>query len=204
LERSRSGQGQVIDAAMVDGSAVLTTFIHSLRAIGIWTDERGTNLLDTGAHFYDVYETADHRYVSVGSIEPQFYAELLRLSGLEGEDLPGQMDRAQWPTLKERVAAVFRTKTRDEWCALMEGTDVCFAPVLSMREAPDHPHNRQRETFVEVAGIPQPAPAPRFGRTPGAIDRPPPHFGQHTDDILAEWGFTADERDKLRQAGAIA
>ncbi|HWC39913.1 MAG TPA: CaiB/BaiF CoA-transferase family protein [Acidimicrobiales bacterium] len=204
LERGRSGQGQVIDAAMVDGSAVLTTFIHSLRAIGMWQDERGTNLLDTGAHFYDVYETADHRYVSIGSIEPQFYAELLRLSGLEREELPGQMDRTQWPTLKERVAAVFRTKTRDEWCALMEGTDVCFAPVLSMAEAPDHPHNRQRETFVEVAGIPQPAPAPRFGRTPGAIGRPPPHFGQHTDDILAEWGFTADERDKLRQAGAIA
>ena len=204
LERDRSGQGQVIDAAMVDGSAVLTTFIHSLRAMGIWMDERGTNLLDTGAHFYDVYETADHRYVSVGSIEPQFYAELLRLSGLQGEELPGQMDRGQWPALKERVAEVFRTKTRDEWCALMEGTDVCFAPVLSMAEAPDHPHNRRRETFVEVAGVPQPAPAPRFGRTPGAIDRPPPHVGQHTDDTLAEWGFTADERDKLRQAGAIA
>jgi len=204
LELGRSGQGQVVDAAMVDGAAVLTTFIHSLRAIGIWTDERGTNLLDTGAHFYDVYETADHRYVSVGSIEPQFYAELLRLSGLEGEELPGQMDRSQWPALKERVAAVFRSKTRDEWCALMEGTDVCFAPVLSMGEAPTHPHNRKRETFVEVAGVPQPAPAPRFGRTPGAIDRPPPHAGQHTDDTLAEWGFTADERDKLRQAGAIA
>jgi alpha-methylacyl-CoA racemase len=204
LERDRSGKGQVIDAAMVDGSAVLTTFIHSLRGIGIWQDERGANLLDTGAHFYDVYETADHRFVSVGSIEPQFYAELLRLSGLENEELPGQMDRAQWPALKERVAAVFRTKTRDEWCALMEGTDVCFAPVLSMAEAPSHPHNRQRETFVEVAGIPQPAPAPRFDRTPGAIGRPPPHFGQHTDDILAEWGFTADERDKLRQARAIA
>ncbi len=204
LERDRSGQGQVIDAAMVDGSAVLTTFIHSLRAMGIWMDERGTNLLDTGAHFYDVYETADHRYVSVGSIEPQFYAELLRLSGLKGEELPGQMDRGQWPALKERVAEVFRTKTRDEWCALMEGTDVCFAPVLSMAEAPDHPHNRRRETFVEVAGVRQPAPAPRFARTPGAIDRPPPHVGQHTDDTLAEWGFTADERDKLRQAGAIA
>jgi alpha-methylacyl-CoA racemase len=204
LEAGRSGRGQVIDAAMVDGAAVLTTFIHSLRAIGLWTDERGTNLLDTGAHFYDVYETADHRFVSVGSIEPQFYAELLRLSGLEGEELPGQMDRSQWPALKDRVAEVFRTKTRDEWCALMEGTDVCFAPVLSMGEAPAHPHNRRRETFVEVAGVPQPAPAPRFGRTPGAIDRPPPHFGQHTDDTLADWGFTAGEREKLRQAGAIA
>jgi alpha-methylacyl-CoA racemase len=204
LEAGRSGRGQVVDAAMVDGAAVLTTFIHSLRAIGIWTDERGTNLLDTGAPFYEVYETADHRFVSVGSIEPQFYAELLRLSGLEGEELPGQMDRSQWPALKERVAEVFRTKTRDEWCALMEGTDVCFAPVLSMGEAPAHPHNRQRETFVDVAGVPQPAPAPRFGRTPGAIDRPPPHAGQHTDDTLADWGFTTGEREKLRQAGAIA
>jgi alpha-methylacyl-CoA racemase len=204
LEAGRSGRGQVVDAAMVDGAAVLTTFIHSLRAIGLWMDERGTNLLDTGAHFYDVYETADHRYISVGSIESQFYAELLRLSGLEGEELPEQMDRSRWPALKERVAAVFRTKTRDEWCALMEGTDVCFAPVLSMGEAPSHPHNRHRKTFVEVAGVPQPAPAPRFGRTPGAIDRPPPHFGQHTDDTLAECGFTAGEREKLRQAGAIA
>jgi alpha-methylacyl-CoA racemase len=204
LEAGRSGRGQVVDAAMVDGAAVLTTFIHSLRAIGIWSDERGTNLLDTGAPFYDVYETADHRFVSVGSIEPQFYAELLRLTGLEDEELPGQMDRSQWPALKERVAEVFRTKTRDEWCALMEGTDVCFAPVLSMGEAPAHPHNRQRETFVDVAGVPQPAPAPRFGRTPGAIDRPPPHAGQHTDDTLADWGFTTGEREKLRQAGAIA
>jgi alpha-methylacyl-CoA racemase len=204
LEAGRSGRGQVVDAAMVDGAAVLTTFIHSLRAIGIWTDERGTNLLDTGAPFYDVYETADHRYISVGSIEPQFYAELLRLSGLEGEELPGQMDRSQWPALKERVADVFRTKTRDEWCSLMDGTDVCFAPVLTMGEAPAHPHNRQRETFVEVAGVPQPAPAPRFSRTPGGIAAPAPHVGQHTDDALAEWGFAADEREKLRQAGAIA
>jgi alpha-methylacyl-CoA racemase len=204
LEAGRSGRGQVVDAAMVDGAAVLTTFIHSLRAIGIWTDERGTNLLDTGAPFYEVYETADHRYVSVGSIETQFYAELLRLSGLEGEELPGQMDRSQWPAAKERVAEVFRTKTRDEWCAIMEGSDVCFAPVLSMGEAPTHPHNRRRETFVEVAGIPQPAPAPRFSRTPGGIDAPPPHFGQHTDDTLAEWGFATHEREKLRQAGAIA
>jgi alpha-methylacyl-CoA racemase len=204
LEAGRSGRGQVIDAAMVDGAAVLTTFIHSLRAIGIWGDERGTNLLDTGAHFYDVYETADHRYVSVGSIEPQFYAELLRLSGLADEELPGQMDRSQWPALKEHVADVFRTKTRDEWCALMEGTDVCFAPVLSMAEAPEHPHNRHRATFVEVAGVPQPAPAPRFSRTPGRIEAPPPHFGQHTEEVLLEWGFPADDIEKLRQAGAVA
>ncbi|MGH9112755.1 MAG: CaiB/BaiF CoA transferase family protein [Acidimicrobiales bacterium] len=204
LEARRSGQGQVIDAAMVDGAAALTTMTHSLRAMGIWDDERGTNMLDTGAHFYDVYETADGGYVSIGSIEPQFYAELLRLTGLEGEDLPWQHDRAQWPALKQRVAAVFRTKTRDEWCALMDGTDVCFAPVLSIPEAIEHPHNVHRGTFVEVAGIPQPGPAPRFSRTPPEITAPPPHAGQHTDDVLAAAGFDADRIAKLRETGAVA
>ncbi len=204
LEARRSGQGQVIDAAMVDGAAALMTMTHSLRAMGIWDDERGTNMLDTGAHFYDVYETADGGYVSIGSIEPQFYAELLRLTGLEGEDLPWQHDRAQWPALKQRVAAVFRTKTRDEWCALMDGTDVCFAPVLSIPEAIEHPHNVHRGTFVEVAGIPQPGPAPRFSRTPPEITAPPPHAGQHTDDVLAAAGFDADRIAKLRETGAVA
>ncbi|HZU71190.1 MAG TPA: CaiB/BaiF CoA-transferase family protein, partial [Acidimicrobiales bacterium] len=159
LEAGRTGQGQVVDAAMVDGAAVLAAMFHGFTASGIWTEERGTNLLDTGAHFYDVYETADARFVSIGSIEPQFYAELLRLTGLEGEDLPHQMDRSQWAALKERLAAVFRTKTRDEWCSIMEGTDVCFAPVLSLSEAPAHPHNQARRTFVEVGGVVQPAPA---------------------------------------------
>ena len=204
VERGRSGRGQVVDAAMVDGAAVLTSFIHGLRAMGIWGDERGTNLLDTGTHFYDVYETADGKYVSVGSIEPQFYAELIRRSGLEGQDLPAQMDRSQWPAMKERLAAVFRAKTRDQWCEIMEGTDVCFAPVLSMAEAPHHPHNRQRHTFVELAGVPQPAPAPRFSRTPGSIDSPPPHVGEHTDTALVDWGLSAEEVAKLREAGAVA
>jgi alpha-methylacyl-CoA racemase len=204
VERGRSGQGQVVDAAMVDGAAVLTSFIHGLRAMGVWGDERGTNLLDTGTHFYDVYETADGRYVSIGSIEPQFYAELVRLSGLGGQDLPAQMDRTQWPAMKERLAAIFRTKTRDQWCELMEGTDVCFAPVLSMAEAPRHPHNRHRRTFVEVGGVPQPAPAPRFSRTPGSIDSPPAHVGQHTDEALVDWGFSSEEVAKLREAGAVA
>jgi len=204
LEAKASGRGQVIDAAMVDGAAALMTMTHSLRAMGIWNDERGTNMLDTGAHFYDAYETADGRYVSIGSIEPQFYAELLRLTGLEGEELPFQHDRARWPEMKERLAAIFRTRTRDEWCALMEGTDVCFAPVLAIPEAVEHPHNVARGTFVEVAGIPQPGPAPRFSRTGAEISSPPAHPGQHTDEVLAEAGFDADRIAKLREAGAVA
>jgi alpha-methylacyl-CoA racemase len=204
LEARTSGEGQVIDAAMVDGAAVLTTFIYGLRAMGFWQDERGTNLLDTGAHFYDVYETADGKYISIGSIETQFYAELLKLTGLENEELPYQMDRSQWPAMKERLTALFKTKTRDEWCALLEPSpELCFAPVLSMAEAADHPHNKERQTFVEVGGVVQPAPAPRFSRTPGAISRPPAHAGQHTDEALGDWGFTTDEVAKLREAGAV-
>ncbi len=204
LEAGRSGKGQVVDAAMVDGAALLTTMIHAFLALGIWTDERGVNSLDGAAHYYDAYETADGKYVSVGSIEPQFYAELLRLTGLT--DDPGfarRDDRGEWPVLKERLAAVFKTKTRAEWCELMEGTDVCFAPVLSLREAPLHPHNVARGTFVDVAGIVQPAPAPRFSRTPAAIQRPPAHDGQHTEEVLGDWGFSADEVEKLRQSGAV-
>ncbi|MCU1496725.1 MAG: L-carnitine dehydratase/bile acid-inducible protein [Acidimicrobiales bacterium] len=204
VERAASGQGQVIDVAMVDGAASLMTMIWSFREMGMWQEERGTNMLDTGAHFYDTYETADGKYVSIGSIEPQFYAELLRLTGMEGEELPWQHDRAQWPALKERFAAVFRQKTRAEWCELMEGTDVCFAPVLSMSEAPAHPHIVERGTFTEVAGVIQPAPAPRFSRTPGSIERPPPHAGQHTDEILAAWGLEPERIEELRAAGAIA
>jgi alpha-methylacyl-CoA racemase len=204
LEAQRSGRGQVVDAAMVDGASVLMTMTHALRAMGIWDDERGTNMLDTGAHFYNVYETADGKYVSIGSIEPQFYAELLRLTGLEGEELPWQHDRAQWPALKERLGAVFKSKTRDEWSELMEGTDVCFAPVLPIPEAIEHPHNVARRTFVEVGGIRQPGPAPRFSRTAPEISSPPPHAGQHTDEILGAAGFDADRISKLREAGAIA
>jgi alpha-methylacyl-CoA racemase len=205
VETGRSGHGQVVDAAMVDGAALLTTMFHAFRAMGTWRDERGTNLLDTGAPFYDVYETADHEHVSVGSIEPQFYAELLARAGLADDpDFSVQMDFSRWPELKEKIAAVFRTKTRDEWCTLMEHTDVCFAPVLSLGEAPLHPHNVARSTFVEVAGAVQPAPAPRFSRTPPVIQRPPAWPGQHTDEALVDWGFTADEIAKLREAGAVA
>ncbi len=205
LESQRSGEGQVVDAAMVDGAATLMSMFHGFAAMGIWTEERGTNLLDTGAHFYDVYETADAKYVSIGSIEPQFYAELLRLTGLEGDaEFAGQHNRANWPALKVRLAEVFRTKSRDEWTAIMEGTDVCFAPVLSLSEAPKHPHMAGRGTFTEVAGVVQPAPAPRFSRTPGEITRPAAHPGQHTTEALVDWGFDDGEVTKLRETGAIA
>ncbi|MFP4513745.1 MAG: CaiB/BaiF CoA transferase family protein [Acidimicrobiales bacterium] len=205
LEASRSGEGQVVDAAMVDGAAVLMTMFHAFSAMGIWHEERGTNTLDTGAHFYDVYETADAKYVSIGSIEPQFYSELLRLTGLVDEaDFAAQMDRSRWPALKERLAEVFRTKTRDEWCEIMEGTDVCFAPVLSLSEAPQHPHNVERQTFVEIAGVTQPAPAPRFTRTEAEVQRPPAHAGQHTDEVLAAAGFDAARIAELRESGAVA
>jgi len=204
VERGRSGQGQVVDAAMVDGAALLMTMMHGFRHMGIWSDERGTNLLDSGAHFYETYETKDGRYVAIGSIEPQFYAELLRRTGLEGEELPRQMDRDAWPRMKERLAEVFKRKTRDEWCAIMEGTDVCFAPVLSMGEAYEHPHNVQRETFVEVAGRRQPGAAPRFSRTPAGVAGPPAHPGQHTTEALADWGFGGDEIDRLLETKAIA
>jgi alpha-methylacyl-CoA racemase len=204
VERAHSGRGQVVDAAMVDGAAALMTMMHGLRHMGVWSDERGANLLDTGAHFYDVFETADGKYVSIGSIEPQFYAELLRLTGLTGDDLPRQMDRARWPEAKARLAAVFKTRTRAQWCEIMEGSDVCFAPVLSMGEAYEHPHNRERGTFVEVAGKLQPGPAPRFSRTRPEIARPPCHAGQHTDEALRDWGVGADELKRLREAKAVA
>lgn len=202
-ERNRSGKGQVVDAAMTDGSAVLSTMIHSMRHMGFWNDERGTNMLDTGAHFYDTYETADGKYVSIGSIEPQFYAELLEKTGLAGEDLPSQMDRDAWPRVAEKLTAVFKTKTRDEWCALMEGSDVCFAPVLSIPEAYEHPHNKERGTFIEVAGVVQPGPAPRFDRTPASVRSAPAHPGQNTDEVLTGWGFSADEITALRDKGAV-
>jgi alpha-methylacyl-CoA racemase len=204
VEAGRSGQGQVVDAAMVDGSAILMTMIWGFRALGIWGD-RGTNVLDTGAPFYDTYETADGKFVSVGALEPQFYRELLERTGLLGEVDPArQMDQSAWPELRERLTAVFRSKTRDEWCELLDGTDACFAPVLTMDEAAEHPHLVARHTIVTEQGVAQPAPAPRFSRTPGAIRRPPAWPGQHTDEALADWGFAEAERAKLREAGAIA
>ncbi len=204
LEAQKSGKGQVVDTAMVDGVASLMTAIYGMRGAGVFTDNRGENMLDTGAHFYDAYETSDGKYICIGSIEAKFYEELLRLSGLKGEELPRQLDRKSWPAMKERIAKLFRTKTRDEWCRIMEGSDVCFAPVLSMEEAPRHPHNRQRATFVEENGVIQPAPAPRFSRTPSAIQRPPARPGEHTEEALRDWGFSASDLERLRACGAIA
>jgi len=203
LEARQSGQGQVIDAAMVDGAATLMAAFHGMLAGGGFREERGTNTLDTGSHFYDVYETADGTHISIGSIEPQFYAELLQLTGLAEADLPRQHDRAAWPELKERLAQIFKQKTRDEWCALMEGTDVCFAPVLSISEAYAHPHNVARGTFVESGGIRQPAPAPRFSRTSPALDLPPATPGQHTAEVLTDWGIDANDVAALRASGAV-
>ncbi len=204
VEAKASGQGQVVDAAMVDGSAILMTMFAGMMKSGAHTNERGTNLLDTGSHFYDVYETSDGQYVSLGSIEPQFYAELLKLSGLgEEPDLPAQLDKGQWPAMKARLAAIMASKTRQQWCDIMEGSDVCFAPVLTMSEAAQHPHNVQRQTFVEVAGITQPAPAPRFSRTEPAIQGPPAWPGQHSDQVLTDSGFSADELAALRADGAV-
>jgi len=204
LERSRSGLGQVVDAAMVDGTATLMTMFWAFSQLGVHDENsRGTNLLDTGAHFYDVYECSDGEYISIGSIEPQFYAELLRLTGLADDtEFQRQNDKAQWPHLKDRLGELFRTRTRTEWCELMEHTDVCFAPVLRMSEAAAHPHNIARQTFVDHAGLKQPAPAPRFSRTPGEIQRPPAHPGQHTREVLGEWGFSADAIDALIASGA--
>jgi alpha-methylacyl-CoA racemase len=203
ISAQRTGEGQVVDAAMVDGAASLMTMTYTLRASGIWNDVRGTNLLDTGAHFYEVYETSDGGFIGVGAIEPQFYAELIRLMGLDDVDLSAQMDRDTWPAMKERFAVVFAAKTRKEWEAVFEGSDACAAPVLSPAEAPDHPHNKFRGTFSEVAGVVQPSPSPRFEGTPGSIRRPPPNPGQHGDEALADWGFADGEVSELRRSGAI-
>jgi alpha-methylacyl-CoA racemase len=204
LERARSGRGQVVDAAMIDGAAVLMTMIWGLYQTGSFDLTPGTNLLDSGAHFYEVYETSDGKYISLGSIEPQFYAELLERIGVDPAGLPAQMDGSQWPAMKQRFEALFRTRTRDEWCRILETTDVCFAPVLTLPEAAAHPHARARTAFVEVGGTVQPAPAPRFSRTPLAAPTPPARPGQHSDEALRDWGFDARAIAELREAKAIA
>jgi alpha-methylacyl-CoA racemase len=203
LEARMSGRGQVVDAAMVEGSALLMTMIHGMRAQGIWDGAPGTNWLDSGAHWYDVYEAADGGHVAVGALEPQFYAELLRLMELDPDDHP-QWERDRWPELKERFAAVFRTRTRAEWAELLERGDACATPVLELEEAPEHPHNVAREAFVAVDGVVQPAPAPRFSRTPGAVQRPPAEPGGDTREALADWGLERAEIEALLESGAIA
>jgi len=205
LEARGSGKGQVVDAAMVDGAAILMSMIWGFRVLGAFDEEnRGTNVLDSGAPFYDTYECADGKFIALGSLEPQFYAVLLEQTGLAAEDLPEQMDRAGWPALRERYTELFKSKTRDEWCKIMEGGDACFAPVLTMTEAAEHPHIKARETVVEFDSVLQPAPAPRFSRTKPEISRGVAKPGEHTDEVLGEWGFAEDEIAKLRDAGAVA
>ena len=205
LNVARGGEGQMIDAAMTDGTAVLMAMIHGMANQGIWREDMGANLLDTGAHFYDTYETADGKFVSIGSTEPQFYAELRARLGLaEDPDFDAQMSPAQWPALKDKLAAIFKTKTRADWDALLEHSDVCYAPVLTMSEAREHPHNSARQTFVEVAGTPQPAPAPRYSGTATATPSPAPMPGDDTADILAELGLSEGEIAEFRQAGAVS
>ncbi len=202
LARERTGAGQVVDAAMVDGAALMLTPFYAARASGFW-GPRGTNMLDTGAPWYDSYETADGGWLAVGAIEPEFYAQLLEALGLSGEQLPDQQDRERWPELRERFAAVIRTRTRDDWEAHFASYDACVAPALAPTEAPEHPHNRARATFRDIRGVPQPAPAPRFSRTPLAEPSPPQHPGERTHDALAGWGFDAAEVTALIDAGVL-
>ena len=203
FEARGSGKGQVVDCAMTDGAASLMSMFYGFKQMGMWSDTKGENLLDGGAHFYDTYETADGKWVSIGSIEPQFYALLLQKTGITDPDFQSQMDRSKWPALKTKIAAVLKSKTRAEWDTLMEGTDVCYAPVLSLSEAPHHPHNKARETFVELDGVVQPAPAPRFSRTVPKVQGPAPEAGQHNDQILSDWGFAASDIAALKSSGAI-
>ena len=206
IEAQRSGQGQVVDTAMIDGAASLMTPFYGWSAARdgarAWTEQREHNFLDGGAHYYNVYETADDEHICIGSIEPQFYKLLIDTLGLADGDLAPQGDRANWSTNRETLAAIFKSKTRAEWTALMEGTDICFAPVLKMSEAPGHPHNAARGTFVELDGVMQPGPAPRFSRTPSSAEQPPAHAGEQTRATLADWDFDADEIEILLQSGA--
>jgi alpha-methylacyl-CoA racemase len=201
ISARNTGRGQVVDAAMTDGAAVLMSMMYTLKAMGQWTQQRGDNLLDGGAHFYDTYQCSDGKWLSVGAIEPQFYALLLEKAGIDDPAFKAQWDRSQWPALKEKLAAVLATRTRDAWCAVFEGSDACVAPVLDMDEAPLHAHNLSRNTFIEVNGITQPAPAPRFSGTPAGQPTPPQPDGDA--QVLSDWGFSADELACLRMQGAL-
>lgn len=203
LEAQKSGKGQVVDAAMVDGSASLMSMFFTFKNMGMFNEERGTNMLDGATHFYDTYETKDGKWISLGSIEPQFYKLLIEKANLDADKFAAQMVVDKWPELKADLTEVFLSKTRDEWCEIMEGTDVCFAPVLSINEAVDHPHNKERETFIEVDGVVQPAPAPRFSRTKAEIRNSARLAGQDTVEVLSDWGFSENEIESLKSKGAV-
>ena len=203
MEAKASGQGQVVDAAMIDGVSNLMSAFQAYRQLGTWTAGRTENIVDGGAPFFASYETKDGKYVAVGSIEPHFYAALLDVLGLGAEELPAQHDKAHWPAMRERFAAIFRTRTRDEWVQAMGGREVCFAPVLSIDEAPQHPQMRARQVFTLFDEVLHPSPAPRFSRTPGALRRPTPVAGQHSRQVLAEWGVDAAAIDALAHSGAM-
>ena len=203
LESQKSGEGQVVDAAMVDGTASLMAMFYSMSAGGAFSDQRGSNMLDGGAHFYDTYETKDGKHVCIGSIEPQFYAELIEKAGLDSERYSAQMDQTLWPELTDDLAIVFLSKTQNEWCEIMEASDVCFAPVLSILEAPNHPHNVARKSYLEVDGVMQQAPAPRFSRTEPEIVGGPRVSGEDTMSVLLDGGFGEEEISSLGESGAI-
>lgn len=202
-EAARSGKGQVIDCAMTDGATSLMTFFFNLFAQGLYAPQRQSNVLDGGAHYYNCYETSDGKFISVGAIEPQFYAELRARAGLQDEKFDPQNDVAHWPALREKLADVFKTKTRDQWDEILAGTDACYAPVLSLEEAIDHPHNKVRETLIAPDGIVQPNVAPRFSRTPGAVQGAPATPGLHNGTALQEWGFSDAEVETLKSAQAL-
>jgi alpha-methylacyl-CoA racemase len=204
IQARETGRGQVVDCAMSDGAASLMAMFYGMKGAGIWKEQRRSNLLDGGAHFYDTYQCKGGGWISIGSIEPQFYALLLEKTGINDPEFQRQHDRAAWPSLRAKLADVIATKTREEWTEIMGATDVCFAPILDLDEAPRHPHNVARETFVDVAGVIQPAPAPRFSATPGAIQGPPPAIGAHDEAALTDWGFSATDIGALRGAGALA
>jgi alpha-methylacyl-CoA racemase len=203
ISARETGKGQVIDCAMSDGAASLMAMFYGFKGAGMWKDERRSNLLDGGAHFYDTYQCADGKWISIGSIEPQFYALLLEKTGITDPQFANQMSRDEWPELKAKLAAVLAKKTQAEWCEIMDATDICFAPVLDLEDAPKHAHNVARETFVTIEGVVQPAPAPRFSATPGAIQGPPPKIGAHNDEALSQWGFSAAEIETLKAKGAL-
>ncbi len=203
VERGMSGKGQVIDAAMTDGTASLLSPFYGMMAMGMWTKERMDNRLDGGAHYYGSYACADGKFISIGSIEPQFYALLLELCEIDDPEFAKQNDKQHWASLRGKLEALFITQPRDHWCALLEGTDVCFAPVLDLQEAPTHPHNVARQSFVEIDGVTQPAPAPRFSRTPSSVQAPAAIAGEHSEAILNDWGFNSSEISALKQGGAI-